>query len=107
MLSYEPVEAHRRWAAGELRIIDCREPSEHASSRIEGVDLVPMSRFADLVDDIPEDLPVAVICRSGARSARVAEVMTADGRFGEVANIEGGIIAWAEAELPYEGDRPG
>ena len=106
MLSYDPPEAHQLWAAGELRIIDCREPYELSESRIEGVEHIPMSRFAEHVDAIPEDLPLAILCRSGSRSARVAYALEQTGRFGEVANIEGGIIAWAEEDLPYEGDPP-
>ncbi len=106
VLRLDPTEAHTRWEAGELRIIDCREQDEHGTSRIEGVALIPMSELAGRVDEIPDDLPLAVICRSGARSARVASALTGTGRFGDVANLEGGIIAWAEEGLPYEGEQP-
>ncbi len=102
----DPTEAHTRWAAGELRIIDCREQDEHDAARIEGVPLIPMSELAGRVEEIPDDLPLAVICRSGARSARVASALTGTGRYGDVANLEGGIIAWAEEGLPYEGEAP-
>ena len=47
-----------------------------------------------------------MLCRSGRRSAQVADYLSAAGDFGEVANIEGGIIAWAHAGLPYTGDVP-
>ncbi len=47
-----------------------------------------------------------MLCRSGARSGRVADYLTASGEHGEVANIEGGIIAWAAEGLPYEGESP-
>jgi rhodanese-related sulfurtransferase len=92
VLSYDPPEAHQLWAAGELRIIDCREPYELSEARIEGVEHIPMSRFAEHVDAIPEDLPLAILCRSGSRSARVAYALEQTGRFGE--------------DLPYEGDPP-
>ena len=102
----DPTEAHSRWAAGQLRIIDCREQDEYETSRIEGVALIPMSELAGRFEEIPDDLPLAVICRSGARSARVASALTGTGRFGDVANLEGGIIAWAEEGLPYQGEQP-
>jgi len=106
MRRLDPTDAHASWAAGELRIIDCREQDEHDVARIDGVALIPMSELAGRVDEIPDDLPLAVICRSGARSARVASALTGTGRFGDVANVEGGIIAWAEDGFPYEGDEP-
>jgi rhodanese-related sulfurtransferase len=36
----------------------------------------------------------------------VAAHLEGDGRFTAVANLSGGILAWAEAGLPYEGEEP-
>ncbi len=99
-------EAHRLWSAGELVIVDVREEAEHAATRVEGVLLLPMSELLGRVDELPEDTALAVLCRSGSRSAQVADYLTAAGEHGEVANVEGGIIAWAAAGLPYAGDPP-
>jgi len=100
-------EAHEAWAAGELTIVDCREPAEHDAQRVPGTVLLPMSELIARIDEVPADGPVAVLCRSGNRSAQVADYLTAQGEWGEVANIEGGIIAWAAEGLPYQGDVPG
>jgi rhodanese-related sulfurtransferase len=99
-------EAHAAWSAGELAIVDCREQDEHDATRIEGVPLIPMSEFLARVDELPGDRPLAIICRSGSRSAQVADYLTATGEHGEVANVEGGIIAWAAGGLPYQGEPP-
>ena len=99
-------EAHAAWSAGELAIVDCREQDEHDATRIEGVPLIPMSEFLARVDELPGDRPLAIICRSGSRSAQVADYLTATGEHGEVANVEGGIIAWAAGGLPYDGEPP-
>jgi rhodanese-related sulfurtransferase len=99
-------EAHSAWSAGELAIIDCREQDEHEATRIDGVPLIPMSEFLARVDELPGDTPLAIICRSGSRSAQVADYLTATGEHGEVANVEGGIIAWAAGGLPYRGEPP-
>jgi rhodanese-related sulfurtransferase len=40
-----------------------------------------------------------VICHHGGRSQQVAQYLTAQG-FGQVANLAGGIDAWAEALDP-------
>ena len=106
MSDYSVTEAHALWSAGELVIIDVREEDEQAATRVEVVALIPMSELMGRIDDIPTDAPVAVLCRSGARSGRVADYLTAAGEHGEVANIEGGIIAWAAEGLPYEGESP-
>jgi rhodanese-related sulfurtransferase len=66
-----------------------------------------MSEMRERLDEVPSDgRPLALICRSGARSGRLAEALSGLGDYGEVANVEGGIIAWAAAGLPYEGDEP-
>lgn len=106
MKTYSPHEAHRAWRAGEVVIVDCRERVEHELTRIPGVALFPMSELIQRVDELPGERPLVVICRSGARSGQVAEWLTADGRRGEVANLEGGILAWAADGLAYEGEPP-
>lgn len=106
MPDYTVSEAYRLWTRGALAIIDVREQPEHDATRVAGVPLIPMSELLSSVDEIPADLPLAVLCRSGARSAQVADYLTAAGDHGEVGNIEGGIIAWAAEGLPYEGDPP-
>ena len=106
MADIDVTEAHRRWAAGALVIIDCREEQEHEATRVDGVPLIPMSEFLARVDKLPEGTPLAILCRSGARSAQVADYLTATGEHGDVANVAGGIIAWAAEGLPYEGDPP-
>ncbi|MBY0397472.1 MAG: rhodanese-like domain-containing protein [Thermoleophilia bacterium] len=97
-------EAHRAWQAGELAIVDCRERDEHDATRVPGVPLIPMSEFLERIDELPEGR-LAILCRSGSRSAQVADYLAA-GERDEVANVEGGIIAWAAEGLPYEGEVP-
>lgn len=98
-------EAHSAWRAGELAIVDCRERDEHDATRIPGVPLIPMSEFLERIDELPEGA-LAILCRSGSRSAQVADYLIATGERDEVANVEGGIIAWAAEGLPYEGEVP-
>lgn len=100
-------EAYEEWTAGRLDILDIREVPEHDITRIAGIGLIPMSEIEERLDELPADgRPLALICRSGARSGRLAEALTGLGDYGEVANVEGGILAWAAAGLPYEGDEP-
>ena len=105
MWELSPSEAYDAWQAGDVTIVDIREAGEHARTRIPGVQLIPMSTLAEHVDQLP-DGPLVMLCRSGARSGRVAEYLTSLGTHGEVANLDGGIIAWAEEGLPYDGSEP-
>jgi rhodanese-related sulfurtransferase len=105
MRELSPSEAFDAWQAGEVTIVDVREQGEHDQTRLAGVPLIPMSALAERMDELPEG-PLVIICRSGARSARVTEYLTSLGTYGEVANLDGGIIAWAQAGLPYEGNEP-
>jgi rhodanese-related sulfurtransferase len=100
------TEAHRLWSEGALAIVDIREEPEHEVTRIAGVPLVPMSEILARLGELPTDRRLALICRSGARSGQVADYLNATGDHGDVANVEGGIIAWAAEGLPYEGDPP-
>jgi len=106
MRELSPREAHAAWQSGELAIIDCREQDEHDATRVAGAELIPMSEFLARIDELPEDRRLAILCRSGSRSGQVADYLTATGEHGEVANITGGIIAWAADGLPYEGEPP-
>ena len=106
MIEYSVTEAHRLWTEGAIAIVDVREQSEHDATRVEGVPLIPMSELIASIDELPGDRPLAILCRSGNRSGQVADYLTATGDHGEVANIEGGIIAWAAEGLPYEGEPP-
>ena len=106
MSDIDVTEAHRRWTAGELTIIDCREEQEYDATHVDGMPLIPMSEFLARVDELPEDGALAIFCRTGSRSAQVADYLTATGDYGEVDNVMGGIVAWAAAGLPYQGDPP-
>lgn len=77
-------------------LLDVREPDEWASGHAPGAVHVPMGRLTP--DNLPDGRPVYVICRSGNRSCRVAEVLTASGI--DARNVSGGMIAWSGAGLP-------
>ena len=99
------MRAHASWTAGKTSIIDVREQNEHDAVRIPNVPLIPMSEFVERLDELP-DGPLVIMCRSGGRSASVAEYLEDEVGRTDVANLEGGIIAWAASRLPYEGDPP-
>jgi len=105
MWELSPSEAYDAWQTGDLSIVDIREQREHDQTRVPGVPLIPLSTLAERMDELPAG-PLAILCRSGSRSGRVAEYLNSLGTYGEVANLDGGIIAWVQDGLPYDGSEP-
>lgn len=84
-------------------VLDVREPWElqTASVKPDGFELlaIPMSVLGARLHEIPRDRPVAVLCHHGGRSQMVANFMEQQG-YANVANIAGGIDAWARERDP-------
>lgn len=95
----EPTEVARRLAAGEILLVDVREPAEFAAERIAGALLYPLSTFdaARLPPDGPRQL--VFHCGSGKRSLAAAERRLAAGA-PRAAHLRGGMLAWKAADLP-------
>jgi len=82
---------------GEVwQLVDVREPWEVDIARVETAVLMPMNEIHMRVQELARETPVAVLCHSGIRSARVAAWLRVLG-FVQVANITGGIDAWSES----------
>jgi molybdopterin/thiamine biosynthesis adenylyltransferase/rhodanese-related sulfurtransferase len=73
-------------------LLDVREPSEAAISKIDGSVLVPGRTLADHLDGLPKDRPIVVHCKFGGRSARAAAMLRLHGF--DAHNLDGGIVAW-------------
>ena len=94
-LTVEQVKA--KIDGGEsFRLIDVREPGEHAVAHIEGAELLPLSRANDWVGDLTDDQEIVVFCHHGGRSAQVASFLAARRGFARVANMAGGIDEWSQ-----------
>jgi rhodanese-related sulfurtransferase len=79
-------------------VLDVREPweLEAAHVRVEGFELVaiPMGELPERLAELDTGRPVACLCHHGVRSQHVAMFLARQG-FAQVANIAGGIDAWA------------
>ena len=84
---------------GECQVIDVREFSEFNSERIADAQLMPLSNFEKHADEIDHTNPVYLMCRSGNRAKNAAEKLASKG-FTDIHVIEGGMVAWAGANLP-------
>jgi len=83
--------------AGAL-MLDVREPDEWQAGHVAQAWLLPMGQVARHRSDLPQDRRIVVACRSGGRSAAVAEALHAWGF--DAVNLSGGMCAWAAVGLP-------
>ena len=76
--------------------LDCREPGEVATAKIQGTTHIPMreipARLAELSSS--KDGRVVVHCHHGGRSLRVTHFLRQQG-FEQAQNMSGGIDAWS------------
>ncbi|MCS7051720.1 MAG: rhodanese-like domain-containing protein, partial [Thermomicrobium sp.] len=93
-----PSEAHARQQAGAL-IVDVREPHEWHAGHIPGARLIPLDELPMRLHELDPQRELIVVCRSGNRSAYATALLQQSG-FTNVANLAGGILAWARAGLP-------
>lgn len=95
-------EARARFEAGEVILIDIREPREHANGVAAGAHLLPMSQLGQRVAEIPTDAgkPVFLICNSQNRSPVVLRALRDSGGYGHVRYVHGGMSEWARRGWP-------
>lgn len=82
--------------AAEFLFLDCREPSEHATARIPGTTLIPMSELVERVGELEpyRNSTIIVHCHHGGRSMRVTNWLRQQG-FAQATNLSGGIDEWS------------
>jgi rhodanese-related sulfurtransferase len=91
-----PTEfAAQRDADESWQLLDVREPWEIDIASVPQSIRIPLAEITSRHAELDADKAVAVICHSGGRSAKVAAFLARQG-FSRVANIVGGIDAWAE-----------
>ena len=79
----------------DFQLIDVREPFEYDIANISG-ELIPLNTVADNIERIDKRKKVVVMCRSGARSARIIEYLEQNSDFENLYNLAGGINAWID-----------
>lgn len=86
-----------------FRIVDVREPHEFAGElgHVPGSELVPMQSVLEHARAWDREAPLLLVCRSGGRSAMVAQALVRAG-FTRVMNLAGGMLAWNAAGLAVE-----
>ncbi|MCH8205358.1 MAG: molybdenum cofactor biosynthesis protein MoeB, partial [Candidatus Hydrogenedentes bacterium] len=91
-----PAEVKARQDRGEdFLLIDVREQHEWDICNIPGAKLIPLSEFEDRIDELDSDADIVVHCKMGGRSAKVQDILFANG-YSKVKNMVGGVTRWAD-----------
>lgn len=79
-----------------LRLIDVREPAEHAICHIEGARLIPMRSIPEHLNELDDEAepPIVVFCHHGVRSLSVVDWLRAHG-VSNCRSMAGGIDLWS------------
>jgi adenylyltransferase/sulfurtransferase len=91
--------------AGPL-LIDVREPREFSVGHLHNARNIPLGELAQRLPELTGDRAVVFICRSGRRSAAAGSMALRAG-MQHAANLEGGMLAWAETIDPQLTVAPG
>jgi rhodanese-related sulfurtransferase len=86
----------------DVPLLDVREADEWAAGHAPTARHLPMSELTGRIAEVPDSDPLYVICRSGARSARVVAYLAAQGR--PAVNVDGGMQDWAAQGRPVVAD---
>ncbi|WP_166238201.1 rhodanese-like domain-containing protein [Paenibacillus turpanensis] len=94
MQTITPEQLKERLSKGEtIQMIDVREAEEVAAGMIPGAKHIPLGELPDRVNEIEQTGETVLICRSGGRSGKAYDYLTAIGRTG-LKNMTGGMLAW-------------
>ena len=87
----------------DFELIDVREQNEYEIVRIPGSKLIPKDRIlsGEALSEIPQDKPVVLHCKSGARSAEALAVLHRAG-FKDAVHVGGGVLAWVKQVDPSQ-----
>jgi hydroxyacylglutathione hydrolase len=82
-------------------VLDVRNDSEYAGEHIPDSLHIPYGELAARTDELPQDRPIATICRGGKRSGLAASILQRAG-FADVVHVGKGVGAWRDGGHPVE-----
>ena len=79
----------------DFYLVDVREPNEYEIVNIPGATLIPKGEILSgaALADLPQNRPIVLHCKSGARSAEALAALK-DAGFADAKHVQGGVLAW-------------
>lgn len=90
------TEANQRRSTNQ--ILDVREDFELVDGVIPDAIHIPMGELSNRLPELDQARPIIVVCRSGNRSATVADALTGTGYTADT--MAGGMVDWKRAGFP-------
>lgn len=87
--------------AGNMTLIDIREPTEYAEGRIPGAVNIPIRTIPQNLDKLPTDQPVVLSCASGLRCSLTTPALHIAG-LTNVRNFSPSFKGWSAANFEIE-----
>lgn len=98
--AYQLIQTHP-----DVIVIDVRTPAEWDGplGHIPNARLMPIQQIEEWAKEIGDwkEKDIVLVCRSGNRSGRAADYLKVQG-FKRLMNVQGGMMAWNQANLPVE-----
>jgi len=79
-------------------ILDVRNPEEFDEEKIEGAINIPLGDLKDHLKDLKKDKEIILICLSGMRAQRAANILEANGYKCRI--LTQGMIGWRKEHPP-------
>lgn len=97
------LEATRLINQKDALVLDVRDEGEFKAGHIPNSRHIPLAGIGSRLKELEKfrQRPVVIICRSGSRSGAAAGILKKSG-FNNVVVLQGGLAAWAQANLPVE-----
>lgn len=82
-------------------ILDVRDEAEFAAGHIQGAKHIPVAELLTRVKEIEKfkNKPVLIHCQKGMRSKGACSILKGQ-QFEQLHNLQGGLDAWLDANLP-------
>lgn len=94
-----PADAQPAVGAAYSQFVDVRTPEEYASGHAYRAINIPLDTLAENLNKLEKNEPVYLICQTGSRSKKAAQLLIETG-FSQAISISGGTTNWQAAGLP-------
>jgi thioredoxin len=101
----KPAEFSTAIKSGNIQVLDVRTADEYKSGHLKNAlqaNWLNKTEFSDRTQHLDKNKAVYIYCLSGGRSAAAGAALVAQGY--KVINMEGGVNAWKNSNLPLEGN---
>ena len=99
VIEMSPEQVRPAVEAAYAQFVDVRTPEEYASGHAYRTKNIPIDQLLANLDKLEKNEPVYLICHTGNRSKKAAQMLVEAG-FPQAITVAGGTEAWKAAGLP-------